>query len=96
MGPKPSPRHEIDRIDNDKGYSPDNCRWVLRSENCRNRRSNVWLEFRGERKTLIEWCAILGLPEGTLRCRIWAGWSVEDAFTRPIRKKAPNGSARAA
>jgi hypothetical protein len=38
MGKKPTPQHSLDRIDNDKGYGPDNCRWVTRSVQNSNRR----------------------------------------------------------
>lgn len=108
MGPKPSARHELDRAKNDLGYwcgkceecsrlaRPANCRWVTRSVNDRNRRSSRFLEYRGERKTLVEWCEILGLPHATVGKRLEAGWSAEKALSTPVRPKAPNGSRRAA
>jgi len=48
------PGLEIDRIDNDKGYSPDNCRIVTRKENCRNRKSNHKVEINGEEMLLCD------------------------------------------
>ena len=74
----------LDRIDNSKGYSPDNCRWVDMKTQCRNRRSNHIVEFRGKRLALIEWSDIIGVNPTTIRNRLASGWSVEDALTRPI------------
>lgn len=45
----------LDRRDNDKGYSKANCRWVSHSTQCNNRRSNVIIEFNGDKRTVSEW-----------------------------------------
>jgi hypothetical protein len=89
MGRRPSPRHEIDRIDNDKGYSPENCRWVTRTENCRNRRSNRMITMGGETRTLAEWCELRGLPRSTVDKRLRAGWAPERAMSEPIGPRGP-------
>lgn len=72
------PRISLDRIDNDKGYSPDNCRWVTAKEQGRNRRSNVFLEYNGERHCLAEWAEKLGIDPRTIGYRYRAGWSVQE------------------
>jgi hypothetical protein len=46
----------IDRDDNDKGYSPDNCRWVNNTTQCRNKRTTFMLEYNGVTKPLMTWC----------------------------------------
>lgn len=93
MGPKPSPAHELDRRDNDKGYSPDNCRWVTRSVNDRNRRSNRMIEYMGETHALAHWCERFGISGDTAWRRLAAGWTPDETFTIPVRAKAPNGQA---
>lgn len=84
MGAKPTEFHELDRENNDKGYEPDNCRWVLRDINNRNRRSNRIVEWRGQQKTLVEWCEITGLAFTTLKWRLDNGWSVDRAMTEGV------------
>lgn len=74
----------IDRIDNDKGYCPDNCRWADTATQNRNKRSNVVLSYRGEEKILTDWCKELDLNRGTVRSRINRDkWSVERALSTP-------------
>lgn len=76
----------IDRIDNSKGYSPDNCQWIPMGMQARNRRSNKPITFNGETHLIVEWAEIIGIPKSTLSKRLDSGWSVEDALTKPIAK----------
>jgi len=78
----------IDRKDNDKGYSPDNCRWITLKEQCYNRRSNTYIEYKGERHTITEWAEITGIKRATLQRRHSKGFSLEDIFFRgDLRKR---------
>ena len=82
---------QIDRINNDGNYCPENCRWVTNKENQRNKRTNHPITFRGETKTIIEWSEISGLPKQTIYERILRGWNEEETLTRPIPARYRKG-----
>jgi hypothetical protein len=82
MGPRPSPAHSLDRIDNDGDYEPDNCRWSSRSEQCRNRSSTKMLIMGGKSQSLAAWCQETGLTHATVLKRLTRGWTVERALAK--------------
>lgn len=90
MGPKPTPRHTIERKDVNGNYEPDNCRWATRAEQARNLRRTVYVEHNGERRLLIDVADGLGLNRQMVYGRLKNGWSLEDALTIPVRPKKKN------
>lgn len=90
MGERPSRRHSIERIENDKGYEPGNCRWATKAEQQRNTRRSLTATFQGRTMTLFEIYA-RGRPDGsvtraTFVARVRLGWEVEMALAQPVRK----------
>lgn len=77
----------IERIDNDGDYTPDNCAWVPRSVQARNRRNNRRLDHDGRSLTIAEWAEVLGISAANIRNRLHMGWDVHRALTTPVQKK---------
>lgn len=88
MGLKPDKWH-LDRIDNSKGYGPDNCRWVTHSQNARNMRKSIFITWNGETRQLTDWSDHFGWPHNVLSLRHFRKWSVERMMTTPPRNWPP-------
>lgn len=97
MGNRPAGM-QIDRINNDDGYNPENCRWVTPTENARNTRHNTVLSLNGESHPISVWAEIKGWPRHVICNRLKYGWPVDRVLTEPIRflsprKRPPNPDA---
>lgn len=85
----------LDRIDNDKGYSPENCRWVDWYVQANNKRRSVYFEYNGEKHTISEWARIKGIKETTLSRRLKElNWTIEDALNKEVEIKYANNRSK--
>lgn len=82
----PSKGMTLDRIDNELGYSKENCRWASRTVQSRNRRGLKRFELNGKSQLICEWSEEVGIPLQTIWARIAKGWTVEKSITTPVRK----------
>lgn len=73
----------IERIDVNKNYCPENCKWIPMGEQAKNRTNNIMVEINGKKQILSEWCKELNLGYGFVHNRIRQGWSIIDALTKP-------------
>lgn len=77
----------LERIDNNAGYSPSNCKWATRREQSNNRRNSRFLNLGGETFTITTWCRNLGGSHALVDGRLRAGWSIQRALSEPSRAK---------
>jgi hypothetical protein len=80
MGERPTLKHSIDRIDNNKGYSPENCRWATAKEQSRNNRRNIWFDYLGRKILLVDLAEKTGVNQSVIMRRLRKGLSFEDAI----------------
>lgn len=85
VGPAPSPKHSLGRIDNNGMYEPGNVRWETATQQARNRRSSRLVTHDGTTATVADWAEQLGIDQDTLWARLKRGWSAARSLTTPVR-----------
>jgi len=76
MGERPE-KHSIERLDPNKGYSPENCVWADKFQQANNRKNNVFLSYDGKTMTATMWARHIGISNSTIYARLKRNWTIE-------------------
>lgn len=80
MGPRPSAKHSIERLDVDGPYAPDNCVWATKSAQANNTRASAFVTIDGRKQTVSQWLRELGVARTTYYRRLGKGLSPQEAL----------------
>lgn len=84
------PDLSLDRIDNNKGYYPENCRWTTRSIQNKNQRKNIVVEIEGRSMILKDWCRFFDINYDSVRNKIYTGMTPKEAILLKASEKEKN------
>lgn len=86
VGPRPSPKHSIDRINNNSGYSPTNVKWSTKREQNNNTTRNHFITIDGITHTISQWARRMGVKPYIIINRIRRGWDEIRAVRQPLTR----------
>lgn len=86
MGARPSNLYSLERIDNNKGYSKENCKWAQEHIQARNKRTNVWYEYNGIKHIQMDWATILRIDQAQISRLLKSGTPFEEVAAFYIKK----------
>ena len=89
MGKRPNGKYSLERIDNSKGYSPENCKWATVYEQARNRRDIRLIEYNGEKLCLLDWAIRAKVGRNAIYALIAKGKSPENSVAE-VMQRDPN------
>jgi hypothetical protein len=87
--------YTLERIDNDKGYFPENCKWATRQEQSINTRKTIWLTHDGITLSAAEWAVKIGVPKQTVYSRIKRNLPIEEILSNVTLKTWSHGTQKA-
>lgn len=94
LGPKPSPEHTLERINNEGDYEPGNVKWATRAVQARNHRRNRRVTINGETRLISDWANHFGIILTTVYSRLGKGWNEADALSKPLLRQGHHGPRR--
>ena len=89
IGFKPTIKHSIDRIDNNKGYRPGNLRWSIQKEQMFNIRTNMLVTYKSKKYRAQVLAKEFDINYDAFRSRIRMGWPIEKILTTPVKYRTP-------